>query len=454
MSKEPKGDRWSRNFNRVKNNIAHGPKTKLEAMKQAAHDKTSPVRHDEAEAVQSAKNKANGLRDSAKEFAKAPGFSGKMKFAGSKIGNKIAKSDTVKKAKELIKKIQAMARVIVANAKPILIISLIVLIGGNAIMFIISISQSASQTPHYYCDTEASSSLKKTSVYKQYCAGSGGFELDNLNGHYIIQDGSGPCTDCSYNNMFMRYYTTAGLNYFDYLWKEDGMYAPEGQTLTSSSVSTPNTIRRIINGGSNSTTDTKCNASLAHGTKAFSAEHGKTITMANWGYLRDDSLDIESFAQTDDYYLDNTSNDKWVFDLSLNNRAAGTTWSVFWEYTLTIDDISCIVASVDGKSITGETIKNILNGQDSAVGEAGVVLYYDYTGDGIPDHAILLTEYDENTGYWRVIDSAKGLSGGFEGPMDGSRHFGIHDSELNSLLNSDSNSSGNFALCRISYCSN
>lgn len=447
MSNGPNGDRWSRDFNKANKSITHRPKSSFQSSIEVAQHRMNDVKN-------TAKNTVSNLKD----IKDAKGINGKLRT----IGKKLANTDKAKQLKKNITKAIDSAKLFIANAQPIAIISAIVLLVSNATIFIISVVQSVNPTPHYYCDINANASIKKTAVYIQYCAQAGSFELENLNGHYIVQDGSGPCCACAMNNMFMRYYTLAGVNYFDYLWGEDGKYKPTGQTITASTLVTPASIRKIVNGGStaiNDITEFKCLQYRENGTYEFAQKHGMLMTMANWGYLRDSSLDIADYEQTDDYYIDNSDSDKWVWDLSVPNQSPGSYWGVLWDYTITIDNIPCITSSYYDDNITGQTIKDILDGKNGEVGEAGVVLYYSYPkANGVTGyHAILVTGYDVETNTWRVIDSAKGMSGGYEGPLDGSNHFAIFDTAINDLLSSGANSCptkfGTFKIESITYCS-
>lgn len=383
----------------------------------------------------------------------AKGFKNKAgtigNFAGDKIKNSKAYKNASKKFSELTEKIKKLATL----AKPILIGIGIFLAVRFVIIFGISVYQSIAPTPHYYCDLEADDSLKATEVYQQYCSANESFKLDNLNGHYIIQDGSGPCTDCATANMLMRYYTAKGINFFDYLWDEQGQYSGAGQSLQSEHMSGPTTLRHHING--NLTTRANLNISgnrrnTHNGAVAFASKNGiNGWTMANWGYLRDQSLDLKEYEQTDDYYLSNIDSTDWVFDLSVSNNGPGSTWAAHWEGDLTIDGQRCHETTAEGSSITGEDIKfafmNPLVNKD-----AGVLLYYEY-GKG-NRHAILLTKYEN--GVWYGIDSALGLAGGYEGPMDGSGHFVWQDTKVKALLDSGKNSEGGLKIIRICYISN
>jgi hypothetical protein len=230
------------------------------------------------------------------------------------------------------------------------------------------------------------------------------------------------------------------------------MYKNEGQTLSTTLSTSPVTIRKAVNGNTNAKTACTSKVGLAHGARQFASEHGVTgWTMANWCYLRDDSLDLASYEQTDDYYLSNADSDKWVFDLSVPNKGTGSSWAVYWSQVLQVSDINAIEVTAKGSSVTGETIKDLLS-DSNVCGDAGILLYYNYPKDGgTGHHAILITKYDEDTGYWYVIDSAKGLSGGYEGPLDGSGNFGIYDTDIAALLNSGAHSNGAYSINRICY---
>ncbi len=444
-------NRWTRAFNNAKERAHNAPKNAADSVKKGVSDKIDLEKQKfmHSKPVEGFKNaKAFG-----QEFKNAKGFKGKAGLIANKASQKFKSYEFYKKMKEMFLKIQKVASWVAAHAYPIAIVTAVVLVLYNGTLFAISIIESVSPTPHYYCDTEASASLKKTAVYQQYC-GDRGFDLENLNGHYIIQDGSGPCTDCATANMFMRYYTSQGLNFFDYLWDETGQYQMCGETLDSSLVSTPVTIRKAINGGTSAVTDTTC-GSPANGAAAFASKNGVGgWTMANWGYLRDESLDLSAWDATSDYYLSNADSDKWVFDLSIPNNGAGSSWAVYWSQVLGVDSILCIEnTSPGGTAITGDTIKDLLC-DPNVCGDAGILLYFDYDGDGEGNHAILITKYEESTGLWYGIDSARGLAGGYEGPMDGSGNFVWKDIQVRALLNSGSNRNGNYGIAQICYIAN
>ena len=392
--------------------------------------------------AQSTKQFANGLKD-------AEGVKGKAQYLGNATKNYLQKFDFANKIKnkatDTVAFIKKWYHQLIWVSSAVLSIYLIV----NIVIGFISLSFVISPSPHYYCDTEASASLKKTAVYQQYCNDGKNFDLENLNGHYIIQDGSGPCTDCATANMLMRYYSTKDINFFDYLWDDNGQYTSVGQSISCSTATGTTNLRKVVNG--NSSNSTSCTAkSIIPGTIKFAKEHNKGYwSMANWGYLRDASLDLAAYEETSNYYSSNAKNENWVFDLSVDNYGVGSTWSVIWEDTCIIDGIVCKRVTASGSSITGETIKSTLS-DASVCGAAGVLVYYNY-GSG-KNHAVLITDYDGQ--FWYIIDSAKGIAGGYEGPMDGSNNFAIFESEVRALLDSGSNSCGRMSIVRICYVVN
>lgn len=433
-----KGDKWSEGVDYVKNRA----KRVINAPKNAAENLKDNV-------VEGAKNKADiakhKVQDStAYQFAKAKGFKGKAKALMGGASKKLNSYEFVKKLKAIFQKVQAAVSFLVENYW-ILIATAVVILLYNGALFIIGIVQSASPTPHFYCIVDADSSMKQTALYQQYC-GSGGFDLENLQGHYIIQDGSGPCTDCATNNLIMRFCALKDENYFDYLWQEDGMYTMDGQTVPYNNASQSGTLRQIISaGGNGGITDCKT-STKANGANEFATKHGKNgWDIANWGYYRDENFDVSSWEQTDNFYVDNSGNDKWVFDLS-----AQGSWDCRWPTSLKIGDTVVQIEWLTDTSVTGETVKKVLDGGYAMCEpEAGCVVYYDY---GPSAHAVLITGYDdsEQLGGWRIIDSAKGLEGGYEGPLD-DPNFAIMNSRVRQLLNSGQHTSGGLTFLRIGY---
>lgn len=428
-------DKWAEKFNKMKTRVAHAPKNAVNSVKNSFNDK-----------INTTKTGINRKIKPFKDFANAKGFSGKAKFLGKSALNYAKGLEAYAKIQSLILKMQNAIMFIAAHIYPILITLVILLVGIPLSIFLISMAQGVSATPHYYCDTEADSSLKRTAVYQQYCNYGNSFALENLNGHYVVQDGSGPCTDCATLNMMLRFFALHDINLYDYMWQDDGMYTTEGQTFGTGTGSNK-TVRGVINGYTSSVTSCTARVGTPNGSIDFAQKHGRggTYDMANWGYFRDDSLDLAVWDQTSDYYESNASSDKWVWDLSLPSKGVGTSWSAVWEHDFIVNEVTYFQVTETGSTVTGDRIKRLL--ADPAVcGEAGILVYYNY---GSGSHAVLITGYDDSTGYWRIIDSAKGLAGGYEGPIDGSGNFAIYEDGLSTLLNTGPH--GSFSINNICY---
>lgn len=410
------------------------------------------------------------------QYAHAKGFKNKAKLFGKRTKNRFKNSQAYQNAMKVAMAISKVIAFIVTYSKVFIILGIILLLVTPATIFIISVTQSLSPTPHYYCDVNADKSLKKTDIYQQYCKQKDTtFSVENLNGHYIVQDGSGPCAAACLANMMMRFCTINNdlipINFFDYLWQSDGLYITDGMTVgKGSGTSANNSIRAVLNGYTTNTTSNVSIDGVNHGSREFAQEHDKGIgyTMANWGYLRDESLDPESWESTEDFYISGKDNDKWVWDLSLNNFAAGSSWDVDWTAQIRFGPLnSCAIESsvssqtTEGHNKTIEQIKNILDGEgpyEYYSTSAGVVLYYHYTEGGtVKYHAVLLTKYktDENGNTtWYGIDPGLGTMGGFEGPFDdpdSQSNFAVHSKSITDMLNSTTYNS-TFAIERICYC--
>ena len=58
----------------------------------------------------------------------------------------------------------------------------------------------------------------------------------------------------------------------------------------------------------------------------FAAEHGYKYLGSNWGYLRDETLDIKTYMQKGDTYDNNEENSKWVWDMSMDDGSSNAQW--------------------------------------------------------------------------------------------------------------------------------
>ena len=324
----------------------------------------------------------------------------------------------------LAQKIKKLLKFIKKNLKAILAISAIVTFGSNAILFGSSLIHAIGETPHYYCDVDPPAAIKNSHAYQQYCVLNNGsnFTLDEINGHYIMQDGSGPCLACAFANMFLRYFTRNNINFYDYLWQEDGQYPVERQ-IQASIGSTWRTFTNYNSSAKNLKDDgtekyTNKGDAYLGGVKKFGQKYGHNITMADWGYLRDDSK-IYTGQPIGQAYDNLSANEKWVYDLSVwNSWDPGSTWTVGFGTgaNVTIEGVKATlvvirrdeVSSNNWQYNSGDDLRKLLDEHPS-----GIMVYRVYDGDR--HHAILVSSYNPD-GTFNVVDSGKGLLGGFEGP--------------------------------------
>ena len=397
---------WKDKFNKSTERIKESAKTKVN------------------EKVDLAKGKVNN--SNAMSFMKADGAKGKLDFVKNKALGKVKAYEFYKKIQAMILQMQKVISFVVANIEVIGISTLVIILVWNLTIFGISVAQTIGDTPHYYCDIDADEGIRRTALYKQYCANGGsGFDLGSINGHYIVQDGSGPCTCCALNNLLLRYYTANGENYYEYLWNDAGIYSPDALALDCT---VGNNIRSYINGGSSNSTNCTSGSSFPNGSSKFASENGKTgYTMSNWGYLRDESVEYEG---TTNAYENLANNENWVWDLSLDNKGAGTAWSAAWTdgNKVSINGITATWTHVEGSWGNGSDLRLLLDEHPS-----GVVVYRQY-GTG-KMHAILVTGYDEDG--FKVVDSGLGCRGGFEGPASSS-NFCIQSIWNNDILENPS----------------
>lgn len=350
------------------------------------------------------------------QFAKSKD---KKEFLKNGIASKIKGYEAYKKAQQVIATVQKAVTFIVSNIKVIAIVSAVVILSYNLAIIGISIAQTIGKSPHYYCEIEADSIIKKSVLYKQYCTnGKSEFELGELNGHYIVQDGSYPCTCSSVLNLLLRYYTGQGVNFYDYLWDETGQYDAEMLANTSYENLTGVSVRGVTNGNvSGSTDNRKSSSGRKYGSEDFALNNGKVnYNMPNWGYLRDESLDY-SDVDIEAELPNNENNENWVWDLSLENRGPKTSWAATFSGLYEVDGKKVnMIWVTDNNWTTAEELKDILDDNPF-----GIVAYKHYVGDGYEsDHAIVITGYrvnpETNKDEFFVIDPGLGMTGGFEGP--------------------------------------
>ena len=446
------------------------------------------------------KDYKNDLKKSKKENHQTIG--GKLGHRANRVKGKL-KNRFEKTAKTTMK----IAKNVVKFAKLLWLPILLVLIAYNGVIIGIGISQGLASSPHYYCDPDAPKSIKSSSVYQQYCVRKSNiWGVDNINGHYIVQDGKGPAASCAILNMILRFYSIdddefayGKSNVYSYLWQQDGRYTNRGNSVggDDTGVTALKSIRQVLNNGA-STANTKLNNNLENGTRSFALAHDKSnFTMSNWGYLRDESIDYEDYMLKSDFYDSQADNDKWVWDLSLDNMAEGTSWldsdfnskSGNWDFSVRMGVTRCnietfkIPAGDKGYEIFKNRIDNILVGTSEGEtdedkhfstflgkyykGSAGVVLQYTKTYDNPTAekedyiHTILITKKEvsgNGTVTWYGVDSSLGTAGGWEGPLDGTGRFVVDDVWIAKLLNGSSNSvkdninGATYTVEKIAYC--
>lgn len=343
------------------------------------------------------------------QFVKQKGFKNKAKFIGKGALNKFKNTNLAKNLQNIAKGVTKGAQFIVANIVPISIISGILVLGSNFTIMGVGIAQSIGETPHYYCYANPSDEIKQSKEYKQYCENETSFvKFSTVNGHYVMQDGPGPCCSCSVLNMLIRFYTNNSINIYDYLWQSNGQYAPIGNSILTTDKNQYN-MRKFITStyGKNDDSLWHAKENLPNGSMEFAKNHGKeNYTMANWGYVRDPSIDSGGYTSL-------ATNENWVWDLSLENNAEGTDWGAQWSTgnKVTIEGITATFVHESRPFRSLEELKIILNAHP-----AGIVVYRTYaTGH---NHAILVTGYNESTKKFTVIDPALGVMGGYEHDAD------------------------------------
>ena len=373
-----------------------------------------------------------------------------------RFGGRI-KNNTTETGKKIINTVKAIIRVVKALLSwKVAILVGIICISYTIVVFVLSLADGVEPTPHYYCDLEADKTVKRTSLYTQYCKKGNGsdFYVDNINGHYLVQDGEGPDTACAIGNMVLRYYNTdtrkfnEGTNLFKFLWQSDGQYNTIANTIGKSDGESSSNIRSVLNGYSDDVNTESAFRSTPHGSIEFASKHnkGSSYNMSNWGYLKDDSVDYAAWETGTNFYdPSNQESDKWVWDLSLGNKSKGTTWLVPNEITennmgnaeelsFRIGFSRCRVetarftmsSDLDKKIEFLQKIRDILDKEgiyEYNKGSAGVVARFHDTATG-KYHSILLTGYDSNgtdsfsDDNWYGVDSKLGTLGGFVGPLE------------------------------------
>lgn len=405
--------------------------------------------------------RAKTFRDDMNSIRNARGLSGKAD-AVKNIGkrnvrntlNKLGNTNVAKKMKEFKKKLEDIFRFIANNWKVILIVTLIFLIGIPLATFIISLAQGFGQSPHFYCDVDPDDFSTDSIFYQQYCErNANSFELEKLNGHYIVQDAYGNATElakaCALNNMLLRFWCMNEVNWYDCIWDNTGEY-PVEPPLTIKYSNGAGNIRTFMTGGE-LVKDTKSTYSYesksytssgAIGSRNFAASKGyKNYNYGNWGFVRDSSL---NFDYTEDAYKDLSKSTEWVWDLSTVVSSDGSYTPYSWyvndaSFTLNVESswaFSGGIVEIKKGSFSAledkATVLDFLRGERGFKKHPeGIVVYTD-------DYAVLVTGYNDFDETFICIDSGMGLAGGFEGPINSKNFCKSYSQNWNEWLSNPS----------------
>lgn len=364
--------------------------------------------------------------------------------------NRIKNSNIADKVREFKKKLKVIFEFIKNNWKIILIVTLILTFGTTIATFVISLAQGFGQSPHYYCDIEPDENSEDSIFYQQYCERIvNSFELENLNGHYIVQDSSGSAPElqkaCALNNMLLRFWCMNNVNWYDCIWDNTGNY-PLESPLTIRYENGASNIRTFVSGGelvkdSKKSYTYNCNDYTAKGpvgSRNFAASKGYSgYNYGNWGYVRDSSL---NFDNTVDAYKSNKSSTEWVWDLSSVVKTDGSYTPYSWyvndaNFTMYVESsyafrggIVTIVKNTYSSLEDKQTLIDFLRGDRGFKKHPeGIVVYTD-------NAAVLITGYDDFEETFICIDSAMGLAGGFEGPINSKNFCKSYTSDWNHWL--------------------
>lgn len=474
------------------NKVANNAKNAAENAKKGLKDKSKYLNKD---------SKLAKTRDSIKkdmnDFEKDPlRTTGRVALNGAKgIGGKALKfgNDVIQKQRELRRIVNTTKNIAVKlmpYTKIIGIACVVVLLIYNAIIFGISVGQSVETSPHFYCDVDAPLAIKHSAVYQQYCTQKDlNWNVENINGHYIVQDGKGPADCCAIANMLLRFYTIKSgdlwfgtTNVYSYLWQSDGQYNIRGTTFAlddpdAGAIASSYTIRSMLTGYNDAINYEENDPDIKVGSREFAAMQEKPdFTMSNWGYLRDENIDIKSYKQTSDFYLADDENTNWVWDLSVENQAPGSAWrnpDKSWEMSFRLNGTKFAIEEMKcpngdkGYAILKDRIVNVLNATygdwtEYYKGTAGVLLQYSKTtSTDTIKHTILLTKYKKDSAgnmTWYGVDSSLGVCGGWEGPLNDSEERFVNDGiRIAELLDSNKQSyeasdGSIYQVEKIGYC--
>jgi ElaB/YqjD/DUF883 family membrane-anchored ribosome-binding protein len=388
--------------------------------------------------VQGVKNAKKGLKDTkdrvahgisnakktAQNFKNADGVKGKAKFVANGVGrrakSKWANSETRNKLKKFIATVKRIIAIIKAVYIPLAITMGLILLIGNFAIWVYSVYAAVGRTPHYYCDIETDDpGIKRSYLYQQYCANGSSLNLEELNGHYIVQGGSGPCTSCATLNLWMRYFTANDVNFFDYLWNENGETL---NNVNAHNADMSTTFAAISPGTAEGYSDFVNDVMTA---KNFMQEHNKG-NYSTMGYVYNE----EEYTEKEDL----SGSSDWTFTTLLGDYGDTNFGCRGWNngVTVTIDNVSLTMKSeTDSANMNTEYLKKLLETHPS-----GVVVYFKYYSEGYGHHGMLITKFEDGKFY--MVDSAPRLHGGWELPVeDSSRGAGLWYESVDAIIGSN-----------------
>lgn len=162
-------------------------------------DKTEPTK--EAKSKQYDSSKVDKVNKNTKNSHKGS----KLKDPGSRSVGKRIRDRAKKKANNAVDAIKNSAffqrlkkmfdivkktiKFVINNAKLIAILSTVFTIVGGLVLTIISISEAAGKSPHYYCPLEPDKYTQKTALYKQYCGGHGSLNFSSIKCIFAVEIG-------------------------------------------------------------------------------------------------------------------------------------------------------------------------------------------------------------------------------------------------------------------------
>ena len=367
------------------NNDAH-KFSRLESLKY-----NNPV----SKTVRGVKNTANNIGS----FAKQKGLKNKLKFLRQ-----------TKRGQKLEQKLYKIVKLVI-KFRHVGFIGVILIGLLNLTFGIMGMVQNYGETLHYYCpigkDTDPG--ILRSALYQQYCShlmpSNMGIGFEELNGHYLIQTGSGPCTMTARANLWIRFFAKNDIPIYDYLFTESGDCEIKGvnghmNNHSPSDVTDETFMRAFYDHGNAQNNDSFRNKTekVVDALKANGLfQSGKPVN-ATMGYIRSEDLYEE--------YTDSASSENWVFYLQ----------------TAYIGDMGPTAADGAYMEINGVrgTLRNVTLGKGYASDKQKIIELLKEHPCGVicrvgdDKHSCTITGYDEEKKEFLVVDPAAYTNGGFE----------------------------------------